>query len=75
MCFGSCLSLLEIFFWTFTSKDTAYAAHDSAHGKNAFFIRKKNFAAATAAIVPALEDCQMLHRFQCGGFFGGKGIE
>ena len=46
-----------------TSQHSANAAHNAAHGKGAFVVRKKYLPNTAAAIVPALEQGEMLHGF------------
>ena len=48
-----------------TSQHSANAAHNAAHGKCAFIVRKKYLPNTAAAIVPALEHCEMFHDFDC----------
>src|SRR2546430_5151656 len=40
------------------------AAHNSPQGKRTFIVGEEDFADAAAAVVPALQDGQMLHQFQ-----------
>ena len=56
---GFCLGL-------FASKDARDAANDAAHGQFAFCVGEEDFAGAGAAVEPALQDGEMLHRFQRG---------
>jgi hypothetical protein len=61
------------FFWSFSPKHAADAAYDAAHGEDSFIIHKKNLAYSAAAVVPALEQGEMLHGFErrrC--FLGGN---
>src|SRR6202034_487708 len=53
-------------FRSLAAKHTANTAHDAAHGENAFVIRKKYFTTAAAAVVPAFQQCEMLHGFKRG---------
>ena len=59
----------RINFWAFASEHAADAAHDASHGEYSFVIGKKYFSDAVAAIIPALEEREVLHGFECGPCF------
>ncbi|MGH9500072.1 MAG: hypothetical protein ACRD3L_13105 [Terriglobales bacterium] len=57
--------------------DAGDAADDAAEGEHAFIVSQKNFTAAMAAVVPALQKREVLHGFEsafCGLRRGGQGF-
>ena len=56
---------LDIFrLWFLAAKDPRDAANGAAHGQFAFDVGKENFAGAASAVIPALEQSEVLHCFQ-----------
>jgi len=47
-----------------SSEHARDSAHDASHGQFAFCVSKKNFTGPGSAVIPALQQSQMLHGFQ-----------
>src|SRR6266566_328177 len=50
--------------WLLATVDSRDATDDSAQRERTFIVCEEKFADAAAAVVPALQDRQMLHQFQ-----------
>ena len=62
----------DFVFRLFPSKYTRDAAHDAAHGQFTFAVCEKDLANPGPAVVPALEQSEMLHGFQRSSCFRGR---